>query len=118
MADKETRRIKPAQLRANESAFAALLSISGYTPANPAYTLAKGSNLVESMQTTRIAEAQAEAALKAARDNATAAEWAMHNFMLGAKDQVAAQFGKNSNEYQSLGLKKKTEYKKPTKKPA
>jgi hypothetical protein len=34
--------------------------------------------------------------------------------MPGAKDQVAAQFGKDSNEYQSLGLKKKSEYAKAT----
>ncbi len=36
--------------------------------------------------------------------------------MLGANDQVKAQFGPSSNEYQGLGLKKKTEYNKPTKK--
>ena len=41
----------------------------------------------------------------------------MHDFVLGGKDQVKAQFGPSSNEYQGLGLKKKTEYDKPTKKP-
>jgi hypothetical protein len=30
--------------------------------------------------------------------------------MLGAKDQVVAQFGRDSNEVQSLGLKKASEY--------
>jgi hypothetical protein len=46
-------------------------------------------------------------------DNATAAEWVLHNAILGAKSQVEAQYGKDSNKYQSLGLKKKSEYKKP-----
>ncbi len=30
--------------------------------------------------------------------------------MLGVNDQVAAQFGRDSNQYQSLGNKKKSEF--------
>ena len=37
--------------------------------------------------------------------------------MTGAKIQVKAQFGDSSNELQAMGLKKKSEYKKATKKP-
>jgi hypothetical protein len=33
--------------------------------------------------------------------------------MLGVKDQVIAQFGKDSNEVQAVGLKKKSEYSRP-----
>lgn len=39
-----------------------------------------------------------------------------HDYMLGAKDQVKAQFGSSSNELQGLSIKKKSEYDKPTKK--
>ncbi len=60
------------------------------------------------------AEAQAAAALAAARDNAVAAEWEFHNLMLGAKDRVIAQFGRDSNEVQAIGLKKASERKAPT----
>ena len=49
----------------------------------------------------------------AARDNATAREWEFHNLMPGAKDQVTAQFGRDSNEVQALGLKKSSERKAP-----
>jgi hypothetical protein len=45
------------------------------------------------------------------RDNKVAAEWAFHNKTLGGKVQVKAQFGPNSNQLQSLKLKKQTEYK-------
>ena len=45
----------------------------------------------------------------AARDNACAAEWAFHELLLVVKDQVRAQFGPSSNEWQSLGQKKKSE---------
>ena len=45
-----------------------------------------------------------------------AAEWEFHDVIFGAKTQVKAQFGDSSNEIQALGLKKKSEYKSPTKK--
>jgi len=34
--------------------------------------------------------------------------------MLGAKKQVLAQFGDDSDQAQAVGLKKKSEYKAPT----
>ena len=64
------------------------------------------------MRAAQASEAQAGAALKA-RDSATAKEWGFHNLMLGSKDQVTAQFGRNSNEVQAIGLKKASEYKAP-----
>ena len=60
--------------------------------------------------------AQKKAAADAARDDEVAAQWEFHNYMLGAKNQVKAQFGDSSNEIQSLGLKKKSEYKSGGKK--
>jgi hypothetical protein len=36
--------------------------------------------------------------------------------MLAVKEQVIAQYGKSSDQSQSLGLKKKTEYKAPGRK--
>lgn len=118
MADKETKRLTPRRLANNDTSFAALKIISDYKPANDAYTMDKGTTIAAAMKNARDTEDQAAAALKTARDNAVAAEWAMHNYILGAKDQIVAQFGKSSNEYQSLGMKKKTEYKKPAKKAA
>ena len=44
---------------------------------------------------------------------AAAAEWEFHDTMLAVKEQVIAQFGKNSDQVQALGLKKKAEYKSP-----
>ena len=116
MAKNETQRLRPGQLSEDKNAFSALQSISGYTPANAAFTVTAGTVKLNALHDLQAAEAQAEAALKAARDNAVAAEWDLHNFILGAKIQVAAQYGANSNEIQALGLKKKTEYKSPGKK--
>ncbi len=110
---KETNRLKPAQVEGDESGFAALQAMAGYAPVNQSYTLAALTSAHEALQSAWTAETQAEATLAAARDNAVAREWEFHNLILGAKDQVTAQFGRNSNEVQALGLKKASERKTP-----
>src|SRR5207237_1392548 len=62
--------------------------------------------------------AQAEATAKAARDDAVAATHRFHNKVVGMRDSVGAQYGKDSNEFQSVGRKKTTEYQRPTRRPA
>ena len=114
MASNPTRRMTPAQLQADKDAFDALQAIPNYAPANPAYAVAAITAKRQAMDEKQAAETQAAAAAAAARDDSTSGEWDFHNAVLGAKDQVAAQFGKDSNEYQSLGLKKKSEYAKNT----
>jgi hypothetical protein len=113
MPKDQNKRITPPVLEADRNSFAALQGIGGYAPANPAYALAKIVAAREALQSAQAAEAQAAAALASARDNAVAAEWEFHNLILGAKDQVVAQFGRDSNEVQALGLKKASERKAP-----
>jgi hypothetical protein len=110
----ESNRIKPALIDADEESFAALKAIADYAPANPAYTVAEIEKAHAEMRATREEEARVNAAQKAARDNATAKEWAFHNAVGGSKDQVTAQFGRNSNQAQSIGRKKPSEYKPRT----
>ena len=117
MAKNETRKIDPATLAEDLEIYAALKDIDGYAPANPAYTVPALDVLRATLSTTETAEAQAAAAFETARDNRVAAQWGMHNGILGAKAQVTAQFGPNSNEVQAMKLKKKTEYKSPKRKP-
>lgn len=107
MAKNETRRMPPATLRADWEAFAALQAMAGYAPANEAYRVEAVGALRDRMEELQGAETRAYAA-------AAAGEWKFHNAMLNVKMQVAAQFGPNSNEQASLGLKKKSDYKKPT----
>ena len=113
----ETNRLKPALIDADESSFAALQAMTGYAPVNQAYTAAAIASAHAALQSAWAAESQAEAALAAARDDAVAREWEFHNLMLGAKDQVTAQFGRDSNEVQALGLKKASERKAPQRRP-
>lgn len=116
MAKDETKRLKPAMIEADESGFAALQTIALYEPANNAYSLPTVAAAHGLLLSTRTEEAQAEVALKTARDNAVKKEWEFHNLMLRVKDQVTAQFGPDSNEVQALGLKKASERKAPSRK--
>ena len=125
MANNRTKRLRPSVLQADIDTYAALQAISNYKPANIAFESLNGASAKTAMETKQTDAVQKQAAADASRDDAVASEWDFHDYVLGVKDQVKAQYGPNSNEYQSLGLKKKSEYKtgkraapKPTNTPA
>ena len=111
MARDETKRLNPSLLEEDKDSFAGLKTITDYAPANPAYAVPAIATAEEQMLAAQEIEAQAAAALKTARDNAVAAEWNYHNKILGSKDQVTAQYGRNSNQVQVVNRKKTSEYK-------
>jgi hypothetical protein len=114
MAKNQTRRMTFEVLSEDRKAFAALQGLTDYAPANPAYTTETIKAVRDRMDDLHREAIQAEVAAAAKRDAATAGEWEFHNAMLGAKMQVRAQFGPDSDEVQALGLKKKSEYKTRT----
>jgi TorA maturation chaperone TorD len=109
----QANRLRPSQIQVDRDAYAALLAIADYAPANPAYTVAALTAASTGLAAAQQTEAQAAAAAASARDDAAAREWEFHELILGAKDQVVAQYGKDSNEVQSVGLKKRSEYSRP-----
>lgn len=113
MAKNEKVRLQPETRQADESAYLALKALAGYSPANPACSLAAVSARYEAMRAAEEVELRAQNALDAARDATVAAQWEHHNLILAVKDQVIAQFGADSDEVASLGLKKKSERKAP-----
>lgn len=116
MAKDQTKRLKPSNLTGDQNSLAALKNITTYAPANPAYSMAALTTLEADMLAAETAEAQAEAALATARDVANAREWAFHNATIGMRDQVMAQYGRDSNEAQAVGRKKTSERKSSTSK--
>lgn len=118
MAKDETKRLSPAVIEADRSSFAALQSLTNYTPANTTYSLAAMTAAQSALAAAQAAETQANAAAAAARDTAVNREWEFHNLVLGMKDQVIAQFGRDSNEVQAVGLKKASEYRARTRREA
>jgi hypothetical protein len=113
MAKNQTRRITFGVLSADRKAYAALQAIANYTPSNQAYKVENIKTVHDRMNDLQRDAIQAEVAAAAARDTSNAGEWEFHNAMLGAKTQVTAQFGDDSDEVQAIGLKKKSEYKSP-----
>ncbi|HKR01190.1 MAG TPA: hypothetical protein VJT09_10980 [Pyrinomonadaceae bacterium] len=116
MARNQSRRLPPAKIVSDENGFAELQSIEGYTPINPTYTLDSVRAAHLELENLRRLETEAAAALASARESAVAKEWEFHNLMLGVKEQVIAQFGKDSSQVQALGLKRKSDYKPPVRK--
>lgn len=97
-------------LQEDLDAFAALKAIADYAPSNEDFSIANITASHAAMSASQTDEVQKLASFEAAKDTATDDERAFHNKILGAKTQVKAQYGENSNEYQSLGMKKKEEY--------
>jgi len=113
MAKNQTARVRPDLLNADQAAYIAAQALGNYAPANAAYAKTAMTACFTALQAAQEVEVKAQNALDAARDNAVTAEWDFHNMMLGVKTQVAAQYGPDSNELQSLGIKKKSEHKAP-----
>ena len=113
MAKNETIPVAADVLKTDADALAAIAKISDYKPANSNFALAKLTAASDALKEADDAFAQAEADWQAARDAHVAAQWAFHNAMLGAKKQIVAQYGDDSDEAQAMGLTKKSERAKP-----
>jgi len=72
MAADQTRRLRPSDLQADKDSFAAIEAMEDYAPSNKDYTIAKIQALSDTMGEEQETETQADAAAKAARDDATA----------------------------------------------
>ena len=116
MADKNTRRMRPSDLQDDLDSYAGLESLTDYAPANANYALAKGTTIKASMEASQTKEVQDNAVAMASRDPSVMEEWEFHDFVRNAKIQVKAQYGESSDQVQTVGLKKKSEYKSPKKK--
>ena len=111
MAKDQTKRIPPATIEGDRNSLAALQAITNYQPVNPNFSTEALTTALSALSNAQRAETQAAAAAASARDAAVKKEWEFHNLVLGMRDQVAAQFGRDSNEIQAVGLKKISEYK-------
>jgi hypothetical protein len=108
----KTKRIGAKTLAEDRESLEALETITDYAPANPNLTLSNLKTLKTNMDAKRAAETQTAALAAAARDDAAASEWEYHEAIVGMRDQVVAQYGRSSNQAQTVGRKKDTEHKK------
>ncbi|KPV51391.1 hypothetical protein SE17_21460 [Kouleothrix aurantiaca] len=109
----ENRRLSPSEITSDRNAVSALNDLADYTSVNPNYSAEALATMEEELVASQQKERRAQTALDAARDEVTAKAWALRKAVQGAKAQVIAQYGPDSNAVAALGLKKKSEYRRP-----
>jgi hypothetical protein len=112
------RRLRSTVVTADLDALSALRDLNDYRPHNPDHQTDAAAVHATALLQAREHEARIARTLSAARDAVQAAEWALHNAMLGVKAEVTAQYGANSDQVQAIGLKKKSDYRRPSRRPA
>ena len=111
MAKRTTTRVTQRVLQQDQQIAKAVLGLKDYNPANKEFTSQKLQEALKQVEEATAAEHQAAAALAKAKERAAALENAFHELVLGVKRQVLAQYGDDSDEITSLGMKKKSERK-------
>lgn len=115
-AQDQTRRLPSQSISQDINSLHGLQTISTY---NTTRTDASVANLQQAYQ-TMLAQQQAETEkltlYRAAADAARLAEWEFHNAVLAMKEVIRGQYGSDSDQAQAVGLKKKSERKRPNRK--
>lgn len=106
------RRLDKKVLAKDTKSLASLKAIENYNPSNSRYTLEEIVAAYDRMIEKQRIEVQKRVDYDAARDGAADSEYEFHEMIGGGKTQIGAQFGTDSNEYQAIGMKKTSEYKK------
>ena len=109
-----TTRLAPVTLDADRDTMFALQDMADYQPRNPGYGVETLTALEAALTQAEQAERRARTALDAARDRTVAAAHAFHEAALGAKAEVIAQYGADSAAVQAIGLKRKSDRRRPS----
>ena len=113
MSNSALKRISTTVLLEDEDALYGLRTIEGYNPPNKAYTLEIVEADFKEFKAAQEAESGLEKALEAARDTTIRFQHKFHGSVVGARQQVLAIYGGESDEVVAVGLKKKSDRKPP-----
>ena len=106
------RRLPAKTVSADVVSYNGLGAVENYIPVRSEATPTGLKAAYEAMLAQRQKETELNALLKAAADASRQAEWDFHNAVLAMKESIRGQFGPDSDEAQSVGYKKKSEYKR------
>ncbi|MBW4652124.1 MAG: hypothetical protein KME20_03570 [Kaiparowitsia implicata GSE-PSE-MK54-09C] len=106
------RRLPGKTVSADVVSYNGLGAVENYIPVRSEATPIGLKTAYETMLAQRQKETELTALLKAAADASRQAEWNFHNAVLAMKESIRGQFGPDSDEAQSVGYKKKSEYKR------
>jgi hypothetical protein len=108
------RRLSPRIISQDVDSFNGLGLILTYSTNRPEAMPATLQDALHNMQARQQTETEKQLVYKMAAEAARQAEWEFHNAVLAMKEAVRGQFGSDSNEAQAVGLKKKSNRKRPT----
>jgi hypothetical protein len=107
------RRLTAQLINQDVDSWNGLKAISNYTSLRREATPEMLQQAYQTMLAKQQAETEKLALYRAAVDAARLAEWEFHNAVLAMKEVVKGQYGSDSNEAQAVGLKKKSDRKRP-----
>jgi hypothetical protein len=111
-----TNRLRPLVISQDVTSLHGLQTIGTYDTSRADASVANIQQAYQAMLTQQQAETEKLALYRAAADAARLAEWEFHNAILAMKEVVRGQYGSDSDQAQAIGLKKKSDRKRPTRK--
>jgi hypothetical protein len=115
-AQDKTRRLPPQAISQDISSWHGLQTINTYDTTRADASVVHLQQAYQAMLAQRQAETEKLALYRAAADAARLAEWEFHNAVLAMKEVVRGQYGSDSDQAQAVGLKKKSDRKRPNRK--
>ncbi len=111
-----TRRLRPQTISQDINSFHGLQTVSTYNTTRADASATRLQDAYQAMLISQQTETEKLALYRAAADAARLAEWEFHNAVLAMKEVVRGQYGSDSDQAQAVGLKKKSERKRPSRK--
>jgi hypothetical protein len=111
-----TRRLRFQVISQDVTSFHGLQTVSTYDTNRSNASVANIQQAYQAMLAQQQAETEKLALYRAAVDAARLAEWEFHNSVLAMKEVVRGQYGSDSDQAQAIGLKKKSNRKRPSRK--
>ena len=109
-----TRRLSPQIVNRDIDALHGLQTVLRYETIRPEASLSALQLAYQNMLAQQQVETERQLLSKAAADAARLAEWDFHKAVLSMTEAVVGQFGSDSDAAQAVGLKKKSDRKRPT----
>ena len=111
-----TRRLRPQLISEDVTSWHGLQTITTYDTTRADASATNLQQAYQAMLTSRQAETEKLTLYRAAADAARLAEWEFHNAVLAMKEVVRGQYGSDSDQAQAVGLKKKSDRKRSSRK--
>ena len=113
MTFSRTRRLSPNQIGEDIDCLNGLRTVEGYSSPRPEATLEAIEQAYNTMLDRQREATELEARYRAAIDDARDAEYEFHDSIIAMKEVVRGIFGSDSNAAQAVGLRKRSEYRRP-----